>query len=250
MKINEDIFNIEVLNAIEKIDKLDIIFSNEEAKQIEEVAKSICGYSTDNRTKHIIKKNTFQWFAGQNAVAKKLEKFIVKDEIRKSNNYHEWEQNETEYGDLRFLKKYMRGGKLEIKSEGLKDSYFHKDPSTFFKFKYQQLVNACTPGPKKAQYFLITKVKVIELFKHYQVTASVLFQTHKALSYINRNKGNHFMTGKMHYDSLLIWYDKYAGKTHNGDYQSGFVPYPNAPAHRMKRYIPQDVPIDLEEAFS
>ena len=33
MKINEDIFNIEVLNAIEKIDKLDIIFSNEEAKQ-------------------------------------------------------------------------------------------------------------------------------------------------------------------------------------------------------------------------
>ena len=60
MKINEDIFNIEVLNAIEKIDKLDIIFSNEEAKQIEEVAKSICGYSTDNRTKHIIKKNTFQ----------------------------------------------------------------------------------------------------------------------------------------------------------------------------------------------
>ena len=236
MKIYEDIFNIEVLNAIEKIDKLDIIFSNIEAKQIEEVAKSICGYSTDNRTKYIIKKNTFQGFAGQNAVAKKLEKFIVKDEIRKSNNYHEWKENETKFGDIRFLKKYMRGGKLEIKSEGLDDSYFHKDPSTFFKFKYQQLVDACTPGPKKSQYFLITKVKVIELFKHYLVTASVLFLC------INVVYG--------YCDSLLIWYDKYAGKTHNGDYQSGFVPYPNAPAHRMKRYIPQDVPIDLEEAFS
>ena len=91
MKINEDIFNIEVLNAIEKIDKLDIIFSNEEAKQIEEVAKSIFGYSDGSRTYDTIKKNTFQGLAGQNAVAKKLEKFIVKDEIRKSNNFNKTE---------------------------------------------------------------------------------------------------------------------------------------------------------------
>ena len=239
-------FDTDVSDKLIKIDKSVYIFDDETISLINKLSEKIYEnelekYGEKSRTLDQIKDNTFQGYASQLCVGDELKEFGKVDKPSVQDTYQEWAAREKKHGDYKFF----NGKKMQIKSM----QSYQKDISMAFdtQTKYNDLIKTCDKNnPKYSDYILITRCVPLIKRKEYLVSASALLYTSDILGYV-KNYGDvyHLQSAKLYCHKKIEWYDKYSPPCdENGNYRSSMK------GVIIKRHVPEERPINLEEAFS